>query len=323
MDKANTSSLDTLRMVAQHPGKGITFDRVCHDNEKKKSLFSAANGSKSEAFIPESLGEYYFRELFSTGRPHKARRSTATMIIGTWLPRQGCLLLVFSAVIHYCCGTFFKITNNTKEVFMYFRLSFLSLLLLIQLFLPIQIQAKSQPIVVKIPEQTIATALKKVLPVQVDTNKVPVKGQITIIDIDKLQIYENGISCNVKLSGQDMAISTNIGDHNINLNVGSLQLHVNANATLRFDAAKQKLYIRPTISELNTGASSSAAELGPTLISLLNGQEFPISLQPLQPLFVHSDSKQVVINTHLANVLAKKDNLQLHLLPSVSAYNKK
>ncbi len=206
---------------------------------------------------------------------------------------------------------------------MYFRLSFLSLLLLIQLFLPIQIQAKSQPIVVKIPEQTIATALKKVLPVQVDTNKVPVKGQITIIDIDKLQIYENGISCNVKLSGQDMAISTNIGDHNINLNVGSLQLHVNANATLRFDAAKQKLYIRPTISELNTGASSSAAELGPTLISLLNGQEFPISLQPLQPLFVHSDSKQVVINTHLANVLAKKDNLQLHLLPSVSAYNKK
>lgn len=202
-----------------------------------------------------------------------------------------------------------------------FVLYFLYTALLFSVFLPQHGVAAQKPVTITLPEETIASSIKAILPFQIDTRKIPVKGKMTIVDIDNLQITNGGISCKLKLSGQNMALSTNIGGHQLNLDVGSLQLDVNAYTTLHFNSAKQILYIKPAIKETKSSGNGKAAQIGPTLIALLNGQQFPIALQPLQPIVMQTGNKQVVIKTRIVDVSAQKDKLQLHLLPAISTYN--
>lgn len=204
---------------------------------------------------------------------------------------------------------------------MHSRLFFLCSTLLLLLSFPLQGFATQKPIVISFPEQIIASSIKAMLPIQLNQRNSALKGQITIVDIDNLQINDGGLACHIQLAGQNMALTTQIADQNINLNVGSLQIAVNVNATLRFDPAKQILYLRPTITDTQYNGDGKAVQVGPSLVSLFNNQEFPIALQPLQPFLMESGSKQVAVTTHIINVLPQKDILQLHLLPKITSQN--
>ncbi len=201
---------------------------------------------------------------------------------------------------------------------MYRNTRFLFLLALLCL-LPVQRAAARQAIVVTVPEQTIASSIKAVLPFTLDTSKLPLKGEFVIVDISNLQITDGAVSCKLKLAGEDMGLSADIGGRKINLDVGSVELNVDANTLLSFDAAKQTLYLKPVIKNAQSSGSDRAAQVAPTLVALLDGQQFPIALQSLQPALIRTATKQITINTRIVDVRPKKGALQLQLLPAVSS----
>ncbi len=175
-------------------------------------------------------------------------------------------------------------------------------------------------ITVTIPEETIAKSVKAALPFTLNTKKLPIKGKFTIVDISNLHIKKDAISCKMKLAGDNMALSANLGGRKINLHVGTVQLHLDANTLLKFDAKKQTIYLRPIIKNAQSNGSGRAAQIAPTLVALLDGQQFPITLKPLQPAHIETSSKKITVKTKIVQVKPKKGKLQLQLLPIISSY---
>ena len=55
------------------------------------------------------------------------------------------------------------------------------------------------------------------------------------------------------------------------------------------------------------------------LVSLLNGREFPVSMQDMKPLIAKSGGKTLFIAMKFVDIQARRDVLQFSLLPQVSS----
>ncbi|MBM9520895.1 hypothetical protein JWG39_13835 [Desulforhopalus vacuolatus] len=173
--------------------------------------------------------------------------------------------------------------------------------------------AHVQPITVTLPESLLREAIASVVPIQIDPHVHSMRGEIEVKNISNLQISKGRIACRMQLEGRHLGVSTNVGGHILNLNIGSLSVDVNTDSALRFDAQKQILYIRPTVK-----SSSATQGQADSLISMFNGNELPIALQKLQPLVSQAGNKMLIINGRITDIVAEQDRLVLKLLPTIS-----
>jgi len=177
-------------------------------------------------------------------------------------------------------------------------------------------------ITLNLPEKVIAQAVTALLPLNIDAHSKSIQGNITIINISALEITDHHLACQLHLAGTNLAFITEIAGHEIKLKVGSVEIDFKANAALRFDAAQQTLYIKPVVKDVTTDGDGKNGEIGQALIALLNGREFPVSMQNLDPLIAEAGAKTIIISTKIADIQAKQDVLQLQLIPSISSKTK-
>lgn len=201
-------------------------------------------------------------------------------------------------------------------MYLFFRLTLIALFLLASS--PQESFAK-QPISLTIPQSVIAEVTKALLPIQLDTHSKSVDGDITIINISDLKLTNGHLACRLRLGGNNLALLTEIAGHEIRLKVGSIELDVNTDAALRFDKEKQILYLKPMINDVVGSGSGANGEIGKALIALLDGREFPINMQQLDPLVAETGAKTVTIDTQIVNIEARPKSLRLSLHPVISA----
>jgi hypothetical protein len=101
--------------------------------------------------------------------------------------------------------------------------------------------------------------------------------------------------------------------------MGSVEIDFKTDAIIRFDAKKQTLFIKPVIDDVSSSGTGPNAEIGQALVAVLNGREFAVKMQNLDPLIARTGSKIVNINTTIVNIQAKSKSIQLSLLPDISA----
>lgn len=193
-----------------------------------------------------------------------------------------------------------------------------SLLLLIFFTSSAHSAAKGQEyITLNIPKSIISRVIKEVLPVQVQPASGTLAGDITVVKVEQLQLGDQRIACNVFLAGRNLQLVTELAGHEIRMKVGNVDLDFQCNAVIRFDEASQTLYVRPVVAENQGSAVDQAADIGRTLMALLNGREFPVELDRLSPLVAQASNKTIFIDSHLADVRVTKGGLTLSLLPKV------
>ncbi len=175
-----------------------------------------------------------------------------------------------------------------------------------------------QYITLNLPEAVLADTLTKVLPLRLDTSSNTLQGAITIVDILDLQLVEQKLSCRIKLRGDDLHVVTEISGHEIRLKVGTIEMSFKCDASLRFDKEKQVVYIRPTIQDAKSPGSPGSDDIGLTLLSFLNGREFPVALEDMEPLIAKASNKTVSIQMQIADIRAVKDSLQMSLEPLIT-----
>jgi hypothetical protein len=199
-----------------------------------------------------------------------------------------------------------------------------------KLFLPLfftllALSVSATPVVAKdfitltLPETVIAKAAAAVLPLRIDAHSKSLEGDITIINISELQLTDNHLACRLHLAGKNLAFLTEIAGHEIRLKVGSVEIDFKTTAEIRFDTKKQILFIKPVIEDVSASGTGSNGDIGQALVALLNGREFPVSLQKLDPLIAKTGAKTITINTTIANIAAKPKFIQLSLVPEISA----
>lgn len=181
-------------------------------------------------------------------------------------------------------------------------------------------QAKGQDAIsLYLPESVIAKATQTVLPLRIDAHSKALQGDITIINISELQITDNHIACRLHLAGSNLAFVTEVAGHEIKLKVGAVEVDFQTTAALRFDAEKQTLFIKPIVKNIPTAGKNGNADIGQALVAMLNGQEFPITMQNLDPLIARTGTKTITINTRIADIKAQPKAIGLYLAPAISA----
>ncbi len=198
------------------------------------------------------------------------------------------------------------------------KLSSISLIFFAFLFFSWPVMANNN-ITLNLPEKVIAQAITAMLPFDIDAHSKNIQGNITVINISKLEITNQHLSCQLHLAGNNLIFVTEIAGHEIKLKVGAVEIDFKANAALRFDSAKQTLYIKPVVKDVTARGDSKNDEIGQALIALLNGREFPVTLQKIDPLIAKAGAKTVTISTIIANIQAKEDFIQLELTPEITS----
>lgn len=192
------------------------------------------------------------------------------------------------------------------------------ILFLLNLLLPNQASAAAgKMITLTVPDSVLSQALDKSLPIAVDTTSDTLSGDITIVRVSNLRIDDQGISCHIVLQGDDMHLNTEIGGHIIKLNVGSLQLGLQCNAVLRFDPARQVLFVKPVVSDLQASSTAAQGDIDALLLAFLNNREFPIKLQQLEPLIAETSSKTINIRMNIVGIRTQQGALRFDILPQI------
>lgn len=177
----------------------------------------------------------------------------------------------------------------------------------------------AEVITLNLPQAVIKEVIGAALPLEVDATSNTLQGSITIISISDLKLTDNHLACRLHLAGNQLQFLTEVAGHEIRLKVGSVEIDFKANSELRFDAKQQTLFIKPVIEEVKASKDASGGDIGHALVSLLNGKEFPINLQDIDPLIAKTGTKTLTISTRITDVKAKKEKLQILLEPQVTA----
>lgn len=179
--------------------------------------------------------------------------------------------------------------------------------------------AAEDHITLSLPQTVIAKAATAILPLKIDAHSKSIEGDITIINISDLQLTDNHLACRLHLAGNNLAFLTEIAGHEIRLKVGSVEIDFKTNAAIRFDAKQQTLFIKPQVENVESGGTGSNGDIGQALIALLNGREFPVTLQKLDPLIAKTGTKTIVINSRIADIKAAPKIVRISLTPLISA----
>ncbi|MGB5230087.1 MAG: hypothetical protein WBN83_01020 [Desulfoprunum sp.] len=191
--------------------------------------------------------------------------------------------------------------------------------IILLLLLPVSSLAQTtETITLNLPESVMARTVRAVLPLDIDARSEGLQGTIRIIGIDNLQFGDKYLSCRLHVAGSDLRIVSELAGHQINLKVGEVEIDFNCNARLRFDPQRQILYVKPVVDMMNATQNGGQDDLGQALVALLNGREFPVSMQDMKPLIARSGGKTLMIAMRFVNIEARRDMLQFSLLPEVS-----
>ncbi len=181
-------------------------------------------------------------------------------------------------------------------------------------------QVQAQDVIsLTLPESVIAKATKAILPLDIDAHSKTLQGDITIINISELQLTDNQLACRLHLAGKNLAFVTDVAGHEIKLKVGEVEVDFLTTALIRFAPEKQTLYIKPIVKNVPKPGKNANADIGQALVALLNGREFPIAMQNLDPIIARTGAKTVTINTRIADIRAMPKAIGLSLAPIVSA----
>ncbi len=192
--------------------------------------------------------------------------------------------------------------------------------LFFSLLLPVRSQAAvAKMIGLSVPAIVLSEALEKALPIAIDTSSSTLRGAITIVQISNLQIREQGISCRMSLQGDDMQLHTEVGGHVLKLKVGSVQLGLQCNASLRYDSSKQLLFVKPVISDLKASSTAAGGDIDALLMGFLNNREFPVKMKQMQPLVAETSGKIITVNMNIAGVRTGQGVLFFDILPQIQS----
>ncbi|KJS02386.1 MAG: hypothetical protein VR65_05595 [Desulfobulbaceae bacterium BRH_c16a] len=174
-------------------------------------------------------------------------------------------------------------------------------------------------ITLTLPESVIVKATQTILPLRIDAHSKSLQGDITIINISELHLTEDHLACRLHLAGNNLAFVTDVAGHEIKLKVGSVEVDFQTDAAIRFDAEQQTLFVKPIVKNIPKTAKNANTDIGQALVALLNGKEFPITMQNLDPLIARTGAKTITINTRITDIKAQPKAIGLSLLPTISA----
>jgi len=177
-------------------------------------------------------------------------------------------------------------------------------------------QSKTQPVLVVLPEDALLQAVSAMLPLPLEhQGGQQFQGSLSVDSIDSLRVVKGRIIISGQLSGRNMSMNASVGSQSIHVRLGSLALPVICETALRFDQARQTLFVTPVFQRARQGGAGDADE---ALLALLNSlsKEYAVPLHNLTPLSGQIGSSTVQLRLQPLDIQAEDGAVTLRLRPA-------
>lgn len=186
---------------------------------------------------------------------------------------------------------------------------------------PAAVLATPQPILLSLPESTVAHLIQQSLPFGVNQNSEVLSGVIAVERIDNLDFKDGALTAEVMTSGRDVQLTTSVGGHQIKLNVGTVELEFSLSAAVRFDRDSQTLFVRPQVTG-HEQKEQQNKEVGELIMALFNDQEIPLSLASIEPIVTDLGTRELFIDLSVEEVMIKDNSVEILVSPQTSVKDK-
>jgi hypothetical protein len=173
---------------------------------------------------------------------------------------------------------------------------------------------KDREITLVVPERVLQEFINEVLPVElIDHDKV--SGILWIQSIEDLRLGLNKVWFTATIHGENIAYKGSVGGIPANLRFGALDSTLHCEATIRYDAEKQLLSVRPKIVE--EGKKGDVLRI--LLIALFSEREYPVEIQKFRPIATQFSDKTVEIDMDISCIYTANGRLLIAMRPTVKA----
>jgi hypothetical protein len=170
---------------------------------------------------------------------------------------------------------------------------------------------------VVVPAQSLARAIKPVLPYQMDFGKNFI-GSLYIKSIDDIKIQKGKILFSSLIIGKDIKYATKIGKQTVNFVVGEVNLPSRWEVSFKYDKSNKKLLLLPALQGSKDEKDFSQGDaLLNALLTALGGIEYPVDLGSLKPVKSEFYNQLMTLNVEIADIYAGDDKLFVELIPAV------
>jgi len=175
---------------------------------------------------------------------------------------------------------------------------------------------------VVMPAQSIARAIKPLLPYKIDLGKDFV-GSFFVKSIDNIRIKKNKIFFTSLISGKNIKYATKFGKQVINIVVGDVNLPSSWEVSFRFDKTKNRLLVMPKLQEIKDLEELSQGDgLLNSLLTAFSGVEYPIDLNNIKPVKSKFNNQLWILTMKITDVYTGKDKLFVEVKPKVKIAKK-
>ena len=178
-----------------------------------------------------------------------------------------------------------------------------------------------QNIKMTLPDSVIKEAIHKILPLTFKLESSNLLGSVSIDKISNLRFQNNKLSSHITLSGHKLNLVTSIAGHNLRMNIGTVTMNFRCDATIRFDASNQTLYVKPVITEIES-TGNQKTDIAATIALLFNNREFPLQIEKLKPLITNTGDKLLNISMLISNMELRPASLLMSIEPRIVANRK-
>lgn len=176
---------------------------------------------------------------------------------------------------------------------------------------------KANEITIVIPVKVVARFINDILPIEITKHK-GFSGALWIQSIDTLQLGVNKALFSVKLYGENITYAGKIGSLSTSLNLGTIDIPFNCEATLSYDKEKNILHVQPNVMK----KENENELLYPLLKTLLHDQAYPVEIQKLKPLITELSDKTVTIHMDISNIYTVNNRLFIGIKPTLEKNHK-
>ena len=182
---------------------------------------------------------------------------------------------------------------------------------------PVHCGANTDVVTLNMPESVLREAVRQSLPFEIDTSSQSIDGTVFVKNIDNLELNDRSLSALLVLAGKEISVSTKIAGHQLRLNVGDVEIECTISALVRYDEMSSTLYIKPSVSEYSASGNGQGNELGNLLVALLNGREFPVKVEKLQPLITDLGARQLAVDLMIQDIIVSENMMSFNFKPSI------
>lgn len=181
--------------------------------------------------------------------------------------------------------------------------------------------AATSPMTIALPADMIQRSLQDILPLNIEDPGRHIEGTLILNSISRLELGENSAVLQGLVIGKNISVITQVGNQDLRIKVGDLQLPLTCDLTFRYDADRKIFYVTPRVRPPAPDSNADMASSVMSLLTVIGNKEYPVSLTSLKTMNAKVGDQDISVDMEPVDIRVSKGQLIIKMAPKFSKTN--